>query len=126
MTVAALTTATDDAIADAAKEIAAAEEQAQAPSVLDNVSRLAIGVAVVLVWGVAVLAFGAWLLNKSPEFVCSQPGDSSAAGYAGECTNGWSTAIEQGKDLVSTFVLPVLTLVLGYYFGIRTGAQDDE
>jgi len=33
----------------------------------------------------------------------------------------WANAASQAADLIKAAVLPVVTLVLGYYFGSRSG-----
>ena len=40
---------------------------------------------------------------------------------AGFQTGQWSNAAGQAADLVKSVILPVVTLVLGFYFGSRSG-----
>ena len=115
----------DSAIEGATEAVAAADTAAGQSTVLDTISRGAIGIAVVAVWAFAVIYFLLWVLHDPPTFVCSRPGDPLASGYTGECTNGRSAAIDQAKDIIANWVLPVLTLVIGYYFGVQKGTAED-
>ena len=82
--------------------------------------------AVIAVWAIAVLFYAGFILIDVPDFVCSLPGDNTAETYTGVCENGRSDAIGQMKDLILTFILPVVTLVLGYYFGKLATSSDEN
>lgn len=118
--------ALDVAHTQATSVVEDAQQSITGPGLFENVSRSAIGIAVIAVWAVAVLWYIGFVLTDVPDFVCSVPGDNTAETYTGVCENGRSSAIEQMKDIVLTFILPVVTLVLGYYFGKLAGSSDEN
>jgi hypothetical protein len=114
-------TASDETITseqDAAHEVLTqVEAEASSSGLLDGFSRFVVGIIVLAVWGFLLVFYGLWLLKDVPQFVCTVPGDPAAASYTGTCQSGRTATFEQFKDFFATFVLPVVTLVIGYYFG---------
>ena len=78
-----------------------------------NKPRQWMGYAVVATWVLGVLGTLVWLMLSHPSSVCTESGDQKV------CVDGWSAAKDDLSSLLAVAVLPVVTLVLGYYFGRR-------
>lgn len=124
-TIEALDAETAEAIADANRIVEDAERDANTSSFVDQASWTLIGIVTIVVWAGAVAVTGYFILFQSPDFVCTGPDSTPTSSYTSACENGWTVASEQMFDLLATFVLPVVTLVLGYYFGQLAAGNED-
>jgi hypothetical protein len=116
---------TDTAIEAARLSIETAEGDIARSQRFESVSRLGIGLVVIVIWAVVVLSIAIWTIADSDDYVCSRPGDAAAADYQGECVNGFSATKDSLQNLLTVGVLPLVTLVLGFYFGKQTAEQSD-
>lgn len=105
----------EDENADVSREISASEDGRRRA----NRDRSYISWAVIALYVISVVAILIFLGANYPALECDE---------AGKCTD----AIEAWKDLsgvllniVSVVILPVVTLVLGFYFGSQKSKQDE-
>jgi hypothetical protein len=116
----------DAAIEAARASVESADVDIARASRFESVSRLGIGIAVIIVWAAVVLSIAIWTIADSDEFVCSRPGDAASADYQGECESGFDATKDSLQNLLTVGVLPLVTLVLGFYFGKQSAEQAEE
>lgn len=93
--------------------------EAERKVISENIARMGrdrswISISIIVTYAVAVISALAYLLWSAP--VCSVGGDS-------ECASGlarWEAQVGMFQDLIVTAVLPIVTLMLGFYFGTET------
>lgn len=79
-------------------------------------------VTLLAVYATALFIYSMWVIfspSSTPGYVCSDQAQQAA----GLCVGRWSATTEALKDVVVTWILPVLTLTIGYYFGKSTEAN---
>lgn len=119
-------TSVDEVIAAAQVAVDTAEQQVESYSPFEEKSRFLLGIIVIVVWTIAVTAIGIWTIAESPDHLCTRPGDAAATGYAGDCVNGWAETRDALQNLLTVAILPVVTLVLGFYFGRQSKSNEPE
>lgn len=95
-------------------------------SLFDQVPKVIIAGVILSVWAVAVVLMVIWTLKSNPaggNYSCNTPPVSPAT-TGTDCTNAWIDKRDTLKDILSTAVIPLLTLVLGFYFGRQTATND--
>jgi Na+/H+ antiporter NhaC len=95
-------------------ETAAEKERKQNSNV-----RSAIAIIIILTYATAILISLAYLFLRFPE--CKDV----AAEICTVQQTGWDAQAETLSSLLTGAVLPVVTLMLGFYFGTETAKKDD-
>jgi hypothetical protein len=91
-------------------------------SLFDRIPQAVIAVVVVGVWAAAVILMFSVILNAglgNDQYVCNTP-PAGTATIGSDCTNGAVFTREQLKDVFTFAVLPLVTLVFGFYFGQKS------
>lgn len=120
----------------AAAQVLAAEAQATleetdkkvSPSLFDQIPKVIIAGLVMAIWATVVIVMMLWINNGDPgaaKFSCNTQAVPPSTTPT-DCTNAWTVQFDAMKDVLTTAVVPVVTLVLGFYFGrqVATGGED--
>lgn len=73
-------------------------------------------ITLLAVYVLALVTYSGWVILAPPTidgYICAD----QAAQEANLCVGRWTQTTEALKDVVVTWILPVLTLTIGYYFG---------
>ena len=79
-------------------------------------TRRIVTIVILGIYSVALAVYALWVIfapSTIPGYVCAD----EAAQQANLCTGRWVQTTAALKDLVVTWILPIVTLSIGYYFG---------
>ena len=101
-----------------AQENAAVQVEVSSGSVskAQETTRKFVIITLLAVYVLALLTYSGWVIIAPPTidgYICAD----QAAQNANLCVGRWTQTTEALKDVVVTWILPVLTLTIGYYFG---------